>query len=83
MGRSLRLTGVGFVFCNREAYTTVRGFPKRIYTGEDRAFVQDLKEVEPCVGAQTDGRLGVRLREPFKVAYMFMICPSTLPIHHA
>lgn len=47
--RRIRWVGGCFVFCTREAYIAVGGFPESIYAGEEIAFIKALKKVGPFV----------------------------------
>lgn len=42
-GRALRITGGCFLFCRRETYEAVGGFPEKFLAGEDMALVRAIK----------------------------------------
>jgi glycosyltransferase involved in cell wall biosynthesis len=80
IGRLIHMVGGCFVFCTREAYNAVGGFPETLAAGEEIGFIQALRRVGrfvvPKPAVVTSGRKlhVVNLRETLTILMRIAVC---------
>jgi hypothetical protein len=76
-GRRLRVLGGCFLFCTRQAFEAVGGFPEEFFAAEELAFVQALKRygrfVIPRPAVVTSGRKLQLLRARDLIRILWLI----------